>query len=126
MCLFGPLGIAKPQCPGNDLAVEIPVCILVRVSTDEQDNARQISELEAVAARADWRVLEVIRERLKESPATVVWPGDDNALRPVAGALLFALGGSTTGRLMLPSAQQITNVRHSYMNERFLKELRND
>ncbi|WP_425605577.1 recombinase family protein [Luteolibacter rhizosphaerae] len=42
--------------------MDTPVCILVRVSTNEQDNARQVSELEAVATRANWKVVEVIRE----------------------------------------------------------------
>ncbi len=40
----------------------IPVAILVRVSTKKQETARQISELEAVAALNGWRVLEIIRE----------------------------------------------------------------
>jgi DNA invertase Pin-like site-specific DNA recombinase len=40
----------------------IPVVILVRVSTDEQDNSRQIAELEAVAAARGWHVTEVVRE----------------------------------------------------------------
>jgi len=39
-----------------------PVAILVRVSTDEQDNTRQIEELEAVAAENGWEVVEVVRE----------------------------------------------------------------
>ncbi len=39
-----------------------PVVILVRVSTDEQDNSRQIDELQAVAASRGWDVLEVVRE----------------------------------------------------------------
>lgn len=39
-----------------------PVAILVRVSTDEQDNSRQITELEAVAAANGWEVAEVVRE----------------------------------------------------------------
>lgn len=40
----------------------IPVAILVRVSTDEQDNTRQINELTEVAASQDWHVVEVVRE----------------------------------------------------------------
>lgn len=40
----------------------IPVVILVRVSTDEQDNTRQITELEAVANERGWTVAEVVRE----------------------------------------------------------------
>ena len=54
--------IAKSGGPGDAFAVELHVCILVRVSTDEQNNARQISELEAVAERHGWKVVEVIRE----------------------------------------------------------------
>ena len=40
----------------------IPVAILVRVSTDEQDNTRQIQELEAVAKANEWQVVEIVRE----------------------------------------------------------------
>lgn len=40
----------------------IPVAILVRVSTDEQDNTRQIQELQAVAEIQGWSVVEVVRE----------------------------------------------------------------
>jgi DNA invertase Pin-like site-specific DNA recombinase len=40
----------------------IPVAILVRVSTDEQDNTRQIHDLEAVAKSNGWQVVEIVRE----------------------------------------------------------------
>jgi DNA invertase Pin-like site-specific DNA recombinase len=43
-------------------ANQIPVAILVRVSTDEQDNTRQIEELQAVALERGWAVKEVVRE----------------------------------------------------------------
>jgi DNA invertase Pin-like site-specific DNA recombinase len=52
----------------------IPVAILVRVSTDEQDNARQVSELREVANRAEWDVIEVIREQ-GVSGASRIRPG---------------------------------------------------
>src|SRR6478752_5696365 len=39
-----------------------PVAILVRVSTNAQDNARQITELQAVATANQWDVVEVIEE----------------------------------------------------------------
>lgn len=38
------------------------VAILVRVSTDDQNNARQITELQAVAEANQWEVVEVIEE----------------------------------------------------------------
>lgn len=44
------------------MTAKTPVAILVRVSTDEQDNTRQIEELEAVAAANGWEVVEVVRE----------------------------------------------------------------
>ena len=51
---------------GNRLACPrmktTPVAILVRVSTDEQDNTRQITELEAVAKDRGWSVVDVVRE----------------------------------------------------------------
>jgi DNA invertase Pin-like site-specific DNA recombinase len=40
----------------------VPVAILARVSTDKQNNARQIQELEQVAADNGWHVVEVIEE----------------------------------------------------------------
>lgn len=43
-------------------ATQTPVAILVRVSTDEQDNTRQITELESVAKSEGWAVVEVVRE----------------------------------------------------------------
>lgn len=42
--------------------MKTPVAILVRVSTDEQDNTRQIQELEAIAKANGWAVKEVVRE----------------------------------------------------------------
>lgn len=56
-----------------------PVAILVRVSTDEQDNARQVAELEAVAKQNQWVVVEVIRED-GVSGAAKIRPGLRRAL----------------------------------------------
>lgn len=42
--------------------MKTPVAILVRVSTDDQNNTRQIDELEAVATANQWEVVEVIEE----------------------------------------------------------------
>lgn len=42
--------------------MKIPVAILVRVSTDDQNNARQLDELQAVATTNQWEVVEVIQE----------------------------------------------------------------
>lgn len=40
-----------------------PRCVIfVRVSTSEQETARQVSELEAVCASKGWNVIEIIRE----------------------------------------------------------------
>jgi DNA invertase Pin-like site-specific DNA recombinase len=40
----------------------VPVALLVRVSTDRQSTARQVSELQAVAEAKGWRVVEVCEE----------------------------------------------------------------
>lgn len=42
----------------------IPAVILVRVSTRQQENARQVSELQAVAAAKGWNVVEVCEEQM--------------------------------------------------------------
>lgn len=42
---------------------KIPVAILVRVSTNKQETARQVNELEAVAAEKGWTVLEILEEQ---------------------------------------------------------------
>jgi DNA invertase Pin-like site-specific DNA recombinase len=42
----------------------IPVAILVRVSTDRQAHARQIHDLQAVAAAKGWEVVEVVEETI--------------------------------------------------------------
>lgn len=42
--------------------MKTPVAILVRVSTDDQNNTRQIDELQAVATANQWEVVEVIEE----------------------------------------------------------------
>ncbi len=42
---------------------QTPVAILVRVSTQKQETARQTAELEAVAARRGWSVVEVVQEQ---------------------------------------------------------------
>jgi DNA invertase Pin-like site-specific DNA recombinase len=54
--------------------MKTPVAILVRVSTDEQDNARQVSELREVADRSGWDVVEVVREQ-GVSGASRIRPG---------------------------------------------------
>jgi DNA invertase Pin-like site-specific DNA recombinase len=42
----------------------VPVCIPVRVSTDRQENARQVNGLRAVAEAKGWEVAEVCRETI--------------------------------------------------------------
>lgn len=67
----------NPQPYG--IVKRISVAILVRVSTDEQDNARQVAELEKIAKQNQWKVLEVIRED-GVSGASKVRPGLKRAL----------------------------------------------
>lgn len=43
-------------------AAQIPVAIIVRVSTSKQDTARQVSELQAVADAKGWQVVEIVEE----------------------------------------------------------------
>lgn len=45
-------------------ATTTPVVILVRVSTQKQENDRQIHELREVATRNQWSVVEVIEEKI--------------------------------------------------------------
>ncbi len=42
----------------------LPVCILVRVSTDRQETTRQVNELRAVAESKGWDVAEVCKETI--------------------------------------------------------------
>ena len=52
-----------PQPPRAAMnASPVPVALLVRVSTDRQDTARQTSELRAVAESKGWHVVEVVEE----------------------------------------------------------------
>jgi DNA invertase Pin-like site-specific DNA recombinase len=64
--------------------MKIPVAILVRVSTDEQNNARQIDDLQAVAATNQWEVVEVIEEKVS---------GVDRERKGIARALELAESG---------------------------------
>lgn len=45
----------------------VPVCLLVRVSTNKQETARQITDLEAVAKQRGWNVVEICRETISGS-----------------------------------------------------------
>lgn len=56
-----------------------PVAILVRVSTAKQETDRQTAELEAVAARHDWHVVEIVREHAV-SGASKTRPGLDRII----------------------------------------------
>jgi DNA invertase Pin-like site-specific DNA recombinase len=47
--------------------VDIPVALLVRVSTDKQETKRQTYELETVAKTKGWRVVEVCEETVSGS-----------------------------------------------------------
>lgn len=67
----------------------IPVAILVRVSTNKQEVARQISELEAVAQANGWEVVETLQEtisgnaNLEDRPALrrIVQLGDTGKIK---------------------------------------------
>jgi DNA invertase Pin-like site-specific DNA recombinase len=54
---------------------QIPVAILVRVSTDRQAHARQVADLKAVATAKGWEVIEVIEETITGSASANVRPG---------------------------------------------------
>jgi DNA invertase Pin-like site-specific DNA recombinase len=54
---------------------QIPVAILVRVSTDRQAHARQVADLKAVATAKGWEVVEVIEETITGSASANVRPG---------------------------------------------------
>ena len=65
--------------------MKTPVAILVRVSTDDQNNARQITELQTVAAANQWEVIEVIEEQVVSG---------NSRIRPgVARAIVLAESG---------------------------------
>lgn len=64
--------------------MKTPVAILVRVSTDDQNNTRQITELQAVADANQWEVIEVIAEKVS---------GAIRARPDVARALVLAESG---------------------------------
>lgn len=49
------------------MKTEIPVAVLVRVSTTKQETDRQIAELSAVAASKGWNVIEVVQEQVSGS-----------------------------------------------------------
>ena len=53
----------------------IPVAILVRVSTDRQANARQVADLQTVAAAKGWEVVEVIDETVTGRAGKADRPG---------------------------------------------------
>jgi len=52
-----------------------PVAILVRVSTDRQLNARQVSDLQTVATAKGWEVVEVIEEIITGRADANIRPG---------------------------------------------------
>lgn len=60
------------------------------------------------------------------APQDVIRPTDPRAMRPVCGALLFALGGSETGSLRLPAPTVIERVRSCLLTYPISTILRND
>jgi N-acetylglucosamine kinase-like BadF-type ATPase len=69
---------------------------------------------------------ERIARRLKpeSSPLKVVKSGDPGTMRPVMGALLFALGGSRPNALCLPSPALIARVYDEHVRPEFEGDLR--
>lgn len=49
---------------------KIPVALFVRVSTNEQNNARQIRDLEKVAKEKDWEIVATIEEKISGAMKT--------------------------------------------------------
>lgn len=63
----------------------VPVAILARVSTDKQDNSRQIHELRQAAADHGWEVVEVIETAGLSGNARDADRHDLNRIRELAG-----------------------------------------
>ena len=61
-------------------AAPLPVCIIVRVSTNKQETARQVQELEKLAKERSWRVVEVCEETISGSAKLEERPGLMRAL----------------------------------------------
>lgn len=59
-------------------------------------------------------------------PERTIAPADPEAMRPVCGALLLALGGSTASSLRLPSKEIISRISSSQATSPHLEELAND
>ena len=55
-----------------------------------------------------------------------IMPGSSGAMRPVFGALLFALGNSKTGDLRIPSEEIIDRLVHDQITRHQKGELSND
>ncbi len=58
----------------------VPVAIIVRVSTNKQETARQVSELRAVAEAKEWQVVEVCEETVSGAAKLEERPGLMRAL----------------------------------------------
>lgn len=58
----------------------VPVCIIVRVSTNKQETSRQVHDLEAVAKQRGWQVVEVCHETISGSARLEERPGLMRAL----------------------------------------------
>lgn len=91
-------------------AKPVPVAILVRVSTDRQENARQVNELRAVAEAKGWTVAEVCEETITGRADA----GDRPGLRRVEE---LATAGSIK-KVMVHEISRLTrrpSVAHSFV-----------
>jgi len=91
----------------------LPVCILVRVSTNKQETDRQIHELEKVAKDRGWKVAEICEEKISGS-----------AKIEERAALMRALELAQAGTIKKVLVHEISRVaRRSSVAHTFLEKL---
>lgn len=94
-------------------AAPLPVCILVRVSTNKQETDRQIHELEKVANDRGWKVAEICEEKISGSAKI-----EDRA------ALMRALELAQAGAIKKVLVHEISRVaRRSSVAHTFVEKL---
>jgi DNA invertase Pin-like site-specific DNA recombinase len=99
--------IMKPK------AAPLPVCILVRVSTNKQETDRQINELEKVAKDRGWKVAEICEEKISGS-----------AKIEERAALMRALELAQSGSIKKVLVHEISRVaRRSSVAHTFVEKL---
>lgn len=91
----------------------IPVCILVRVSTNRQETDRQLAELEAYAAGKGYEIAEVCREAVSGT-------ADEESRQGLARALQLA----TEGRVKKILVHEVSRLaRRNSVAHRFVESL---